>query len=247
MGGAEERGRQGPARPPPRQLREASLRRVALSVVLDWLAGCLHGPYWPKQMPSRRRRVGVQGSPSGRTPSRAGGEASPLPLVPCFCSPPPGQAGFGVQSNTALAWREGRRGSPISSNTFPSRRVFPEPCPTLLRSRCLVKCFPLRFVTEETRVRCLGWEDPLEKEMATPLCSCLENPRTEEPGGLQSMGSQSRTRLRDLARTPRTVGGAVAGGVGAGEDPLHPCPSSGYRPPGHLGCDSAQPRPGSWP
>ena len=36
-------------------------------------------------------------------------------------------------------------------------------------------------------------------------------------------------------------------GVGAGEDPLHPCPSSGCRPPGHLGCDSAQPRPGSWP
>ena len=33
-------------------------------------------------------------------------------------------------------------------------------------------------------------------------CSCLENPRTEEPGGLQSMGSQSRTRLSDL--TTRT-------------------------------------------
>ena len=29
----------------------------------------------------------------------------------------------------------------------------------------------------ETRVRSLGWEDPLEKEMAIPLqYSCLENP-----------------------------------------------------------------------
>ena len=39
----------------------------------------------------------------------------------------------------------------------------------------------------------LGWEDPLAKEMATH-CSSLawEIPRTEDPGGLQSMGSQKR-------------------------------------------------------
>ena len=50
----------------------------------------------------------------------------------------------------------------------------------------------------ETRVPSLGWEDPLEEEMATP-CSTLawKIPRTEEPGGLQSTGSQSRTRLSD--------------------------------------------------
>ena len=49
-----------------------------------------------------------------------------------------------------------------------------------------------------TRVPSLGWEDPLEEEMATP-CSTLawKIPRTEEPGGLQSTGSQSRTRLSD--------------------------------------------------
>ena len=29
----------------------------------------------------------------------------------------------------------------------------------------------------------------LEKEMATYSCSCLENPRDGEPGGLPSMGS----------------------------------------------------------
>ena len=38
---------------------------------------------------------------------------------------------------------------------------------------------------QETQAR----EDPLEKE-TNPLHSCLENPWTEEPGGLQSMGSQ---------------------------------------------------------
>ena len=44
---------------------------------------------------------------------------------------------------------------------------------------------------QETRVRSLGREDPLEKEMATH-CSILawKIPWTEKPGGLQSMGSQ---------------------------------------------------------
>ena len=40
-------------------------------------------------------------------------------------------------------------------------------------------------------VQSLGWEDPLEEEMATPsgiLASKI--PWTEEPGGLQSTGSQ---------------------------------------------------------
>ena len=44
---------------------------------------------------------------------------------------------------------------------------------------------------DETWVRSLGREDPLEKEMAT-YSSILawRIPWTEEPGGLQSMGSQ---------------------------------------------------------
>ena len=46
--------------------------------------------------------------------------------------------------------------------------------------------------TQETWVPSLGWEDPLEEEMA-PNSSILawRIPRTEEPDGLQSMGSQS--------------------------------------------------------
>ena len=52
---------------------------------------------------------------------------------------------------------------------------------------------------EEMRVRSLSWEDPLEKEMAThSSVLAWEIPWTEEPGGLQSMGSQkSWTQLSD--------------------------------------------------
>ena len=45
---------------------------------------------------------------------------------------------------------------------------------------------------QETRVRSLGWEDPLEKEMATHSSFLAWRILwTEQPGGLQSMGSQT--------------------------------------------------------
>ena len=45
--------------------------------------------------------------------------------------------------------------------------------------------------SEETQVQFPGWEDPLEKEMAThPSILACEILWTEELGGLQSMGSQ---------------------------------------------------------
>ena len=59
----------------------------------------------------------------------------------------------------------------------------------------MVKNLPAK---QEMQVQSLGREDSLEKEMATH-CRILawEIPWTEEPGGLQSMGSQ---RVRhDLA------------------------------------------------
>ena len=41
----------------------------------------------------------------------------------------------------------------------------------------------------ETQVLSLGWEDPLEKEIATHSSIIVwEIPWIEEPGGLQSMG-----------------------------------------------------------
>ena len=44
---------------------------------------------------------------------------------------------------------------------------------------------------QETWVRSLGQEDPLEKEMATHFSILAWRiPWMEEPGGLQSMGSQ---------------------------------------------------------
>ena len=48
---------------------------------------------------------------------------------------------------------------------------------------------------QETRVQSLDWEDPLEKEMATHFSILAwEIPWTEEPGGLQSMGSRRVTQ-----------------------------------------------------
>ena len=50
-------------------------------------------------------------------------------------------------------------------------------------------------VVQETRVQSLGWEDLLEKEMATHSnILAWKIPWVEEPGRLQSMGSQSWTQ-----------------------------------------------------
>ena len=52
----------------------------------------------------------------------------------------------------------------------------------------MVKRLPAMW---ETQVRSLGWEDPLEMEMATHSSTLAwKIPWAEEPGRLQSMGSQ---------------------------------------------------------
>ena len=44
----------------------------------------------------------------------------------------------------------------------------------------------------EIQVQSLGWEDPLKKELAThSSILAWRMPWTEDPGGLQSMGSQA--------------------------------------------------------
>ena len=54
----------------------------------------------------------------------------------------------------------------------------------------------------ETWVQSMGWEDPLEKEMATHSSTLAwKIPWTEDPGRLQSMGLQSQTRLSDFTFT----------------------------------------------
>ena len=55
-------------------------------------------------------------------------------------------------------------------------------------------CLPM----QETQVQSLGWEDPLEKEMATHssiLILAWKIPWIEEPGGLQSGDLQSWTQF----------------------------------------------------
>ena len=57
-----------------------------------------------------------------------------------------------------------------------------------------VKNLPAMQETQEMWVPSLGWEDPLEEEMAIPSSSLAWRiPWTEEPGELQSMESQSQT------------------------------------------------------
>ena len=54
----------------------------------------------------------------------------------------------------------------------------------------MVKNLP---TVRETWDQFLGWEDPLEEEMATHSSILGQRiPRTEETGGLQSMGLQSQ-------------------------------------------------------
>ena len=56
---------------------------------------------------------------------------------------------------------------------------------------------------QETGIRSLGQEDPLEKEMTThSSILAWEIPWTEEPGGLQSPGSKkNQTQLSEEATT----------------------------------------------
>ena len=62
---------------------------------------------------------------------------------------------------------------------------------------------------QETQARTLAWEDPLEQGMAIHSSTLAwEIPRTEEPGGLWSMGLQ-RVRLdlitADLENCPEKL------------------------------------------
>ena len=60
----------------------------------------------------------------------------------------------------------------------------------------MVQCLP---AMRETQVWSRGREDPLEKEMVTHSSTLAwKIPQMEEPGRLQSMGSQSRTRLSNF-------------------------------------------------
>ena len=58
----------------------------------------------------------------------------------------------------------------------------------------------------ETRVWSLGWEDPLEEEMAThSSIPAWRIPRKEEPGRLQPMGLQESDTTEQLNQQPMGV------------------------------------------
>ena len=63
-----------------------------------------------------------------------------------------------------------------------------------------VKSLSAMQETQETWVRSLGKEDPLEEGMAAQSSILAWRiPWTEEPGGLYSIGSQSQTWLKQLS------------------------------------------------
>ena len=123
--------------------------------------------------------------------------------------------------SSVLAWRIPGMGEPGGVPSMGSHRVghdwsvlavataaYSELCLTMKRASQVaqwVKNMPARQETQETRVRSLGWEDPLEEEMATHSSSLAWRiPWTEEPGEQQSVGSQrSRTRLKQLSMRAR--------------------------------------------
>ena len=115
---------------------------------------------------------------------------SPTEQGPCSLKPPPllpFSLIFGNLQNTHTEYN--KTGNSDDTSTHP--QVL----------RCHYRTFtgaPLAAQTvkrlpamQETRVRSLGLEDPLEEEMATqPSILAWRVPWTEEPGRLQSMGSQ---------------------------------------------------------
>ena len=82
---------------------------------------------------------------------------------------------------------------------------------------------------QETQVQSLGGEDPLEKEMAThSSILAWKIPWTEEPGGLQSMGSQ-RVRHCWVTSLSLSLGWAVRTDSAGAQ--LHVCGSRRRCPP----------------
>ena len=72
----------------------------------------------------------------------------------------------------------------LNKLTLASTRGFP--------GGSVIKNQPAMQELQETQVQCLGWEDPLKEEMAThSRIVAWRIPRTEDPGGLQFLGSQT--------------------------------------------------------
>ena len=72
-----------------------------------------------------------------------------------------------------------------------SHRLFNSICPQVNRASLTAQLVKNPPAGQETSVQFLGWEDPLEKEMANHSSTLAwKIPWTEKPGRLQSTGSQ---------------------------------------------------------
>ena len=70
----------------------------------------------------------------------------------------------------------------------------------------MVKNPPAMQETQETLVRSLGWEDPLEKEMAThSSILAWKISWIEEPGGLQFMGCKDSDTTEAIEQLAEVV------------------------------------------
>ena len=84
-------------------------------------------------------------------------------------------------STTLSSWQP----STSRQNSTPVKRVY------LLKAQMVAQLVKNLSAMRETWVRSLGWEHPLEEEMAThSSILAWEISWTEEPGGVQSVGSQ---------------------------------------------------------
>ena len=100
--------------------------------------------------------------------------------------------GTAIMETIQLAWVAGQLGT--SCQEWLQEKLFGIPSCGDFPSGSAVKNMP---AIQEMKVQFLIQEDPLEKEMAThSIVLAWEIPWTEEPGRLQSMGSQkSQTHL----------------------------------------------------
>ena len=68
----------------------------------------------------------------------------------------------------------------------------------------VIKNLPVKQKTQEIQVRSLVWEDPLQEEIATHASILAwKIPWTEEPGRLQSVGSQKSDTTECLSTSAR--------------------------------------------
>ena len=125
---------------------------------------------------------------SGRSPGEGNDN---LLRYSCLENPRDGGAWWAAVYGVAQSWTRLKRLSSSSRSQMNSYGSFDNAYSNTLRASLVALTVKHLSAMRETGVGCLGGEDTLEKEMA-PHCSMLawKIPWTEEPGKLQSMGSQ---------------------------------------------------------